>query len=152
MAQSLGEIEKTIAPAVEALGFELYACELSLGKASTTLRVLVDGPNGITLDQCAKVSRQVATALDVADPFSGRYSLEVSSPGMDRPLTHPWHFERAVGKKAKLRTRVLKNGQRNFIGVINKAESGQVIVATEEHGEISFELSEIEKARLIVQI
>lgn len=152
MAQTLGEIEKVVAPAVEALGFELYACELSLGKSNTTLRVLVDGPKGITLDDCAKVSRQVATALDVADPFSGRYSLEVSSPGLDRPLLHPWHFERAVGKKAKLRSRVLKEGQRNFIGIIKKVDDGQVLVATEEQGEISFGLDEIEKARLIVEI
>lgn len=150
---SVRTIEEIVEPAVKALGFELYACELSLGSGRHgVLRVLVDGVN---LDDCALISRQVSTALDVADPIGGRYNLEVSSPGLDRPLIKPVHYEKALGKKAKLRTRVaqpLYDNQRTFIGKIVKFDGDVVALQQDDQSELLLKFDDIEKARLLIEI
>lgn len=148
---SVRTIEEIVEPAVKALGFELYACELSLGSGRHgVLRVLVDGVN---LDDCALISRQVSTALDVADPIGSRYNLEVSSPGMDRPLIKPVHYEKALGKKAKIRTRVAQqDNQRTFIGKILKFDEEVVTLQQEDNSELLLKYEDIEKARLLIEI
>lgn len=147
---SIRVIEEIVEPAVKALGYELYACELSLGSGRNgILRVLIDGVN---LDDCAIISRQVSTALDVADPISGRYTLEVSSPGMDRPLLKPAHYEKALGKKAKIRLRVAQDNQKAFVGKIVRFEEDQVTLLQEDNTELVLKLEDVEKARLIIEI
>jgi len=147
---SVRTIEAIVEPAVKALGYELYACELSLGAGRRgVLRILIDGVN---LDDCAAISRQVSTALDVADPISGRYNLEVSSPGMDRPLIKPEHYEKAIGKKAKIRLSLAKENQRTFIGKIVKFEEDQVTLLQEDNSELVLKFEDIEKARLMIEI
>ncbi len=149
MGSQFSAIEKIIAPAVEALGYELYACQLITGKKTSTLRVYVDSEKGITLDDCEAVSRQVANLLDVEDPLEGRYMLEVSSPGMERPLMYDWHFERAVGKLAKMKLRQPVQGQRHLQGVIVAVEKGQISLETPEFGTVQFGLDLVDKARLV---
>lgn len=147
---SVRTIEAIVEPAVKALGYELYACELSLGSGRRgVLRILIDGVN---LDDCAVISRQVSTALDVADPISSRYTLEVSSPGMDRPLLKPAHYEKALGKKAKIRLNIAKENQKTFIGKIVKFEEDQVTLLQEDNTELVLKFEDIEKARLLIEI
>src|SRR2546422_6051348 len=90
---------------VEALGFELVEAELVGGGHQPTLRVYIDSPQGITVDDCADVSRQISSILDVEDPIPGSYTLEVSSPGLDRPLVEPEDFRKRVGGTVKVKLR-----------------------------------------------
>ena len=91
MALTVPHIEELLQPGAQALGYELVAVEMSGGDTSI-LRIYIDTPNGVTVQDCAKASRQFSAILDVEDPISNRYTLEVSSPGMDRPLAKPLHF------------------------------------------------------------
>src|SRR5437870_3087505 len=116
---SYERLNQIIAPAVAALGYELVGCELAQDSGRQILRVYVDGENGITLDGCAAVSRQISAVLDVEDPIKGRFLLEVSSPGLERPLFSLAHYQRFIGHKAKLRLRQpQEDGRRNFTGII----------------------------------
>ncbi len=141
-------IEDILEPAIKAMGFELVACELSQHRHGGVLRVFVDGQNGITLDDCAAISRQISVVLDVEDPIAGRYNLEVSSPGLDRPLTRLEHYMRYIGRRAKLRFRIPRDGQRNFAGII-VAVKDSVILLELEKSKLEVPFSDIEKANLI---
>jgi ribosome maturation factor RimP len=112
------ELKELLEPAVEALGYELADLELKIGGRDGLVRVFIDKPDGIGLDDCERVSRQISTVLDVEDPIPGHYSLEVSSPGLDRSLTKPEHFQRFTGEDVKVRLRVPVEGRRNFRGAI----------------------------------
>ena len=98
------QLDELIRPAVVALGYELWACEyIPQGKYSL-LRIYIDSEQGITLDDCEKVSGQISAILDVEDPIHGQYTLEVSSPGLDRPLYTAEHYQRYIGQMIKLKT------------------------------------------------
>ncbi|WP_408635803.1 ribosome maturation factor RimP [Paraneptunicella aestuarii] len=137
-----------LTPAVEALGFELLGIEFVRAGKHSTLRLFIDGPNGITVDDCADVSHQVSAVLDVEDPITTEYNLEVSSPGMDRPLFKEQHYQAIVGQEAAIRLRVPMGNRRNFKGEILAVENG--IVKIQVDGEV-FELvfSNIEKGNLV---
>ena len=135
-------------PAVESLGYELVLLEFVPQTGSALLRLYVDSPGGINLGDCERVSREVAALMDVEDPISSAYQLEVSSPGMDRPLAKPAHFERFVGEVARISLIAPKNGRRRFSGVIRGATAQFVTLDTPE-GEVQLDFSEIEKARLV---
>src|SRR4051812_30024644 len=90
-------------PGVEALGFELVDAELVGGGGNPTLRVYIDNPHGITVDDCAAVSRQISAILDMEDPIAGSYTLEVSSPGLDRPLVTVEDYRKRVGETVKVK-------------------------------------------------
>jgi ribosome maturation factor RimP len=100
------ELTAMLEPAVEALGFELLGLEFVQAGRHSTLRVYIDHENGITVDNCADVSRQVSAILDVEDPITNEYDLEVSSPGVDRPLFKPAHYEQAQGEELRVRTKL----------------------------------------------
>lgn len=145
-------LQSIISPAVEALGYELIGCELHTQPGGSLLRVYVDNPegNGITLDDCAKISRQISALLDVQDPIRGRYVLEVSSPGMDRPLFTADHYKRFVGYRAKIRLRIPREeGRRNFSGVIKAVEGEKITFQPDEEAVLELNLNEIEKAKLV---
>lgn len=148
MAKTISEIENLILPAVIALNCELVGCERSASGGQNILRVYVDAENGISLEQVTQVSRQISAVLDVEDPFSSHYSLEVSSPGIDRPLFKLEHYQRFVGQRIKLRLRQPLNRQRNFAGVLLSV-SGETITLDTTHGSVEFGFSMIEKANLI---
>lgn len=142
------EISALLEPSVTALGFELVSVELVGGGSDRTLRVYIDHPDGITVDDCADVSRQVSAVLDVEDPVPGAYVLEVSSPGLDRPLVKSADFERFRGSLVKVRTREAVLGRKNFTGLLTAAAGDNVVV--EVDGEpYEIDLGNIDQARLV---
>lgn len=145
------ELSKLLEPGVRALGFELVDVELSGRGRHAVLRVYIDGPEGVTVDDCADVSRQLSGILDVEDPIPERYVLEVSSPGLDRPLTKREDFQRFIGEEVKVRTRQPLDGQRNFKGRLVDVERERVILDVGEKT-MSLGFDSIEKARLIPRL
>lgn len=140
-------------PVVEQLGYELADIELNLGGDNGNggvLRLFIDQAAGIAVEDCEAVSRQVSALLDVEDPIPGEYSLEVSSPGLNRRLVKPEHFERFAGSRVKVRLLRLVDGRRRFNAELMGVEEANVIL---REGQQSFEvpLSEIETARLVPQ-
>jgi ribosome maturation factor RimP len=117
---------------VEAEGFELVAVVHTTADGKRTLRVHIDKPGGVTVGDCTRVSRLVSPLLDVHDPIVGAYRLEVSSPGMDRPLQRPADFERFAGYRARLRLEK-GTGTRQLSGVLRGFEEGCVLIERTEH-------------------
>jgi ribosome maturation factor RimP len=138
-------------PTVEALGFELWGIEyLSQGRHSL-LRIYIEGENGITVDDCAAVSEQVSSLLDVEDPISGEYTLEVSSPGVDRLLFRLEQFPGYAGEMIELRLRSAFEGRRKFKGILQGIEGEDVVIRVDDH-EYLLPHSAIEKARVQVRV
>jgi ribosome maturation factor RimP len=135
-------------PGVNALGFELVDVELSSGSGHNVLRVYIDGPLGINVDDCAAVSRQLSAILDVEDPIKGKYTLEVSSPGLDRPLVRREDFKRFTGETVRVKTHEMIMGRRNFTGRLAAVEDDRVVVDVDNE---TFDLpfAAIERARLV---
>lgn len=142
------DLENIIRPAVEAAGFEFWGLEyLSQGKHSI-LRVFIDHENGISVDDCAEVSHQVSGVLDVEDPIKGLYNLEISSPGMDRPLFNDEQFAHYVGEDTEVKLSVPLNGRRKFKGTIEQVEAG--ILTLRVDGEVyEINCQQVDKAHLI---
>ncbi|REL24454.1 ribosome maturation factor RimP [Thalassotalea euphylliae] len=150
MAKFEHKLTDMLRPAVEQLGKELLGVEfISAGKHSI-LRLFIDHENGINVDDCAEVSRQVSAILDVEDPISTEYNLEVSSPGLDRPLFDLAHFEAVVGETVDVKLGLPLNGRRKFKGVLEAVEAETLVVVVD--GE-AFELpfSSVDKANLVPQ-
>jgi ribosome maturation factor RimP len=141
------ELRELIEPAVTALGFELVGVEFIHGK-SGLLRVYIDHPEGINVDDCQAVSHQVSGVLDVEDPIRGQYTLEVSSPGLDRPLFRERDFERFAGNQVDIRLLAPVNGRRKFKGVLGGLRDGQVVLQMDDE-ELVVALDEIDRARLV---
>lgn len=141
-------LEQILEPVVVGLGYELILLEYSPSPKNAMLRLFIDAPNGITLDDCERVSKEVSGALDVEDPIRSAYRLEVSSPGMDRPLVKPAHFERFMGHQARVQLLAPKHGRRRFIGVIRGVDQNEIKLETAE-GVFDLALSDIERARLV---
>jgi ribosome maturation factor RimP len=135
-------------PVVEAMGYELVLLEYAPHKGSGTLRLYIDATGGITLEDCERVSREVEGVLDVEDPIRSGYRLEVSSPGLDRPLVKKSHYERFVGEQVKVQLLIPRDGRRNFLGVL-RGVKGEAIELELPEGPIDLPLAEIERARLV---
>lgn len=135
-------------PTVSALGLELWGIEhLKQGRHSL-LRIYIDSDAGVGIEDCERVSRQVSGILDVEDPISGEYTLEVSSPGFERRLFTPKQFSNYVGHMVSVRLQSLKDGRRNFKGILKEvADTGPVV--TQDGKDFSLLFGEIEKAHLI---
>lgn len=140
--------EELINPVVTMLGFELVGIEYFPRGKKSLLRIYIDKPDGISLDDCAVVSHQVSGTLDVEDPIKGNYILEVSSPGIDRPLFKMEHFAQFAGNKVKLRLVYPRDGQRNLKGTLQGMENDNVKL--EVDGKLLLlPFSTIEKAKLV---
>ena len=147
MAGKAEQITDMLAATVAALGFDLWGVEyLSQGKHSV-LRVYIDSADGITVDDCAAVSEQVGSVLDVEDPITGEYTLEVSSPGMDRLLFRPEQYPGYVGETVDVRLRSAYEGKRRYKGVLKGIEGEDVVIQVDDH-EYLLPHSAIEKARV----
>ena len=147
MALTVPHIDELLQPGAEALGYELVAVELSGGDVSI-VRIYIDGPDGVTVTDCAKASRQFSAIMDVADPISNRYTLEVSSPGLDRPLAKPAHFKDVVGSDVKIKMATLVDGRRRFTGKLVEATDEFVVVEVDgEQTELLY--TEMDRARLV---
>ncbi len=141
-------LQELLEPGVIALGYDFVAVELTGDGSQTILRVYIELPGGITVDDCAKVSHQVSAILDVEDPISGEYTLEVSSPGLDRPLVKSEDYERFAGEEVKIHTSEAVLGRRNFTGRLQGVEKDLVLV--EVDNEIyEIDLGNIDRARLV---
>ena len=139
-----------ITPAVEALELELWGCEMIRHGKQSELWVYVEGKQGnVTVDECAAVSRQIAAQLDVEDPIAGSYQLQVSSPGIDRILFKPEHYQLYLGALIKMRLRTAIAGQKNFKGVLIAADDTQVTLMCDQNKEIQIQFNQIEKAQLV---
>ncbi|SEM65192.1 ribosome maturation factor RimP [Gemmobacter aquatilis] len=128
-------IADIINPVIEGLGFELVRIRL-MGGRTRTLQIMADRPDGgIEVDECAAISTAVSAVLDVEDPIEENYILEVSSPGIDRPLTRLKDFDMWVDYEARLETTELIDGRRRFKGVLQGTEGDEVLIEIEEGGE-----------------
>ena len=144
------ELRSLLEPLVERLGYELVHVTLG-GSKARAVRMFIDAPGGITVDDCERVSRQVSDVLDVEGMVEGEYTLEVSSPGLDRPLVKQEHFKRVQGKDVSIRMQGLHLGRRKFRGPLVEVRSDAVLV--EVDGE-PYELlySEMQRANLVGEI
>jgi ribosome maturation factor RimP len=147
MASKQELLQEMIAPIVTSLGCELWGLEYLTQGRYTTLRIFIDAANGVSLEDCEKVSRQISAVMDVEDPIQGEYTLEVSSPGMDRPLYTFAHYARYVGETINMRLRMARDGRRRFKGEILKAENNEVLIAVEGK-EYLFAVDAIDKANI----
>jgi ribosome maturation factor RimP len=139
-----------VTPTIESLGFELVRLRLMGGKRPV-LQIMADRPDGgIEVDDCAKISRAVSAVLDVEDPVSGEYVLEVSSPGIDRPLTREKDFERYSGYEAKLETTEIIDGRKRFKGTLQGVEGGEVLIEIEPETVIGLAFDMIADAKLVL--
>jgi ribosome maturation factor RimP len=129
-------------------GYECWGVEfLSQGRHSL-LRVYIDQPDGVLVEDCEKVSRQISGVLDVEDPIASEYTLEVSSPGMDRPLFTLEQFAKHVGEQVKIKLRSPFDGRRNFQGLLRCVEEQDVVVLVDDH-EYLLPIDLIDKANII---
>lgn len=138
-------------PAIEAMGFELTDLELNLGHGNGVLRLFIDSEQGIGLEDCEAVSHQVSGLLDVENPIGVDYRLEVSSPGLDRKLVKPEHFDRFIGHQIKTRLKRLIEGHRRVKGQL-LARDGETVMVRSENETIAILLSDIEVARLVPEL
>jgi len=141
-------ITELIGTTVKALGLELWGVELLQQGRYSLLRVYIEREEGVTIEDCEKVSRQVSALLDVEDPIAGEYTLEVSSPGVDRPLFSVEQYAKYVGSEVNLKLRRAVDGRRKFKGQIIKV-SGDIVGLLVEGTEYDLEHSEIEKASIV---
>jgi len=146
--QKLTELLK---PAVEETGKTLLGIEYLSAGNNSVLRLFIDHENGINVDDCAEVSRQVGALLDVEDPISSEYSLEVSSPGVDRPLFELAHFQEVIGETVNVKLSMPLNGRRKFKGPLVAIENDTLIIEVDS---IDYELaiSNVDKANLVAKL
>ena len=138
-----------LGPAIEGLGFELVRIKI-IGGGKPIIQVMAERPDRtMTVEDCARLSREVSAVLDVEDPIAGEYLLEVSSPGIDRPLTRLKDFEDFKGLEAKLETRALIDGQKRFRGLLAGVEKGRITLLMEGR-EIEILFEDIERAKLVM--
>ena len=143
------EIVELLSPTVASLGMELLGVEYAPSGGSALLRLYIDvADRPVNVEDCEAVSREVSAVLDVNDPIASHYTLEVSSPGIDRPLFTLPHFARFVGEEAKVALRLPQDGRRRVQGKILRADDGVVTLAVDK-GEFAIAIDNIEKARLV---
>ena len=142
------ELVNLLEPTIEQLGYELSDLELNLGGRDVVVRVFIDKPDGVDLSDCEMVSRQLSAVLDVEDALPGHYTLEVSSPGLDRKLTKPAHFQRFTGETVRVKLRFPLDGRRNFRGALRAADDEKIEVEVDGESH-SLQIATIESARLV---
>jgi len=138
---------------VSAMGYELIGCELLPQGRQMIFRIYIDSEAGVTVDDCSLVSRQVSAMMDVCDPIEGRYSLEVSSPGINRPLFEIKHYRKYMGKQVKIKLYAPIDQRRQYKGILQRIEGEDIYLLVEGSGqEVKLPFSAIEKANLIGDI
>ena len=142
------KLTNLLQPLVEDLGYEFVGLEQSSNPKNPVLTVYIDSEGGISLEDCERVSREVAALLDVEDPIPGQYNLEISSPGLDRPLFTPEQFERFAGENVKLSLYAPQDGRRKFKGRILGMAGDQVKLDL-DGTEVMLDMGNVAKARLV---
>jgi len=143
-------IQALLEPSITGLGYEFVGLELIRGRGQL-LRIYIDREGGVGLDDCEYVSREVGALLDVHDPMKGAYTLEVSSPGLDRPLFTPEHFERFSGRRARLTLNAPQDGRRKFDGSILGVD-GDVLRFEQDGREVRLLFADIHRANLVPEL
>jgi len=143
--------EELIAPQVEALGMAVVRVKVFGGRRQV-LQVMIERADGsdVTVEECARVSRAISPILDVYDPLEGAYQLEVSSPGIDRPLTRPADFDRFAGFLAKVELAEPANGRRRFRGILLGLQNGDMVRLRTDDAELAFPLADLQSAKLVL--
>lgn len=141
------ELSELLAPVVAGLGYELWELEFLPRAGGGLLRLYIDATDGISLDDCERVSRAVSATLDTADPIPGAYTLEVSSPGLDRVLRTQAHFERFAGERVRLEMMQPIDGRKRFAGRLKQVTSGEITLEL-GNGAVRLPIDDIHKARL----
>ena len=150
MAKIADKVFSTINPIVIDMGYELLGIEYVTSGKHSVLRLYIDCEEGVGVNDCETVSRQVSAIMDVEDPIIGQYNLEVSSPGIERPLFMISHYQRFLGHDVRLRTYRPIDGKRNFTGSIGSVgEINNTIELVTELGPVALDIGLIEKANLI---
>ena len=142
------ELSGLLEPTIERLGYELSDLEVKLGGRGGVVRIFIDHPDGIGLEDCEKVSLAVSALLDVEDPLPGQYNLEVSSPGLDRKLTKIEHFQRFTGETVKVQMRFPIEGRKRFRGTLVSSNDEKIVVEVDGEPH-SLPLATIDTARLV---
>ena len=148
MASLEERLTEMLTPSVEDLGYELVGVEYVRAGKHSTLRVYIDQEEGILVDDCAAVSQQVSAIMDVEDPITNEYTLEVSSPGLERPLFKATQYAEFIGEEVKVQLRMPIQNRRRWKGVISNVD-GEIICITVEGKEERFALSNIQKANIV---
>ena len=150
MRQAPANVLNVVEPVVESLGYELVGVEYLTQGRDGLLRVYIDAEDGIKVEDCQRVSHQLSGVLDVEDVIKGHYSLEISSPGLDRPLFNAAQFECFAGSEVKLRLEAPLEGRRKFRGTLLGVEDGEVRLLVDGE-EVRIPLASIDKANLVPQ-
>jgi ribosome maturation factor RimP len=145
----LGSLAEKVAAS---MGFEIVLVEIKGGGNRSVVRVYIDRPSGITLNDCEQFSKRLGVVLDVEDLIPSSYVLEVSSPGLDRPLFKDTDFVRFAGKTAKVRTRLPVEGQKSHKGKILGVAGGRLNLETSPGKQVEIAISDIEQANLVIEI
>ncbi len=149
MRKAPEELIDMVRATVQAMGYELVGVELfRKGSSGLVLRIYIDSVQGIGLEDCGAVSHQISGVLDVEDPIAENYNLEVSSPGLDRPLFEPEHFDRFSGHKVRLKLAVVVQGRRKLEGVLAGTE-GEFVLLEADGEKYRVPLAQIDSARLM---
>lgn len=142
-------MEEKLRVLVTALGYEFVGYEFAQENRRAIFRLYIDCPGGISLKDCSVVSRQVSAMLDVEDPIRGKYRLEVSSPGLDRPLFGMEQYQKQLGRRIKIKLYSPIMRRRNFAGVLRRVEDEQIYLLLDEGNEVILPFSEIEKGKVV---
>ena len=145
---SSSKLTKLLQPLIEDLGYEFVGIEQSSNPKNPVVVIYIDRPEGIAIEDCETVSREVAALLDVEDPISGHYTLEVSSPGLDRPLFTAGQYAAFAGERVKMTVYAPVDGRRKFKGPI-LAVAGETVTIDQDGSEVVLELGNVVKARLV---
>ena len=153
MAGKQSQLEALVRPVIESLDYQLWGLEFKSRGRNSVLRIYIDAlpgkeEGGITLDDCTKASRQVSGVLDVEDPITEEYTLEVSSPGVDRPLFTLEQYQQWAGAEVNIRLRVPFEGRRKYRGFLKGVEDQDVVVVVDDQ-ELLFPIESIDKAQVI---
>jgi ribosome maturation factor RimP len=146
------KVREIIAPVINSLDMELEDIELNKMRGKALLRVFIETEGGVTIDDCERVSREIEAVLDVEDPIPCSYVLEVSSPGLDRPLKGAKDFKRFVGRHVRVITQEPVGKQTFFIGTIAEADDDGVVVLLPKNEEVMIPYRSISRARLEVEV
>jgi ribosome maturation factor RimP len=147
------QVGELLDPVVAGLGYELWELEYAPRAGGGLLRLYIDSPAGISIEDCERVSRAVSEALDVSDPIPGQYTLEVSSPGLDRVLRTQEHFTRFAGEQVKLEMMQPVNGRKRFVGRLLQVGEQEITLelggTVSSAGTVTLPIDDIHKARLV---
>ena len=143
-------LHERLATLISSMGYELVGCEMVPQGRQMVFRIYIDSETGVTADGCAQVSYQVSAMMDVEDPIQSRYSLEVSSPGIDRPLFEIEHYRKYIGKTVKIRLYAPINQRRQYKGILQRVEGEDIYLLVDGiEQEVKLPFSAIEKGNLV---